>query len=294
MLDIKNLQQFVKLFEVGTVTGAAEKLHMSQPALTAHLNRLEYKLGNALFIRSSKGLEATPMGRDFYKQSKEMLRYWSVFDQKIKTLIGAEEGGLRIVCGAIIEQNILPNIITEVLRDYPNINIDVNVVNHQKMLASLHDGDADIAIGIFNDKDIFEYAFEKYHLKSQPINLYARPQHPFFNSNNSSQKKVDIKQFRLGTPKATKEIEKALIDLGFSPERALSSDSYQLLKGTAMQSDLIIAGPEFIFANELKKGSLLRLNIKSNINWQPSVLIAKPAQHSLLVKRFVEYVRATF
>ena len=127
MLDIKQLKQVVKLFEVGTVTGAAEKLHISQPALTAHLNRLEYKLGGALFIRSSKGLEATPLGRDFYFQSKEMLRNWSVFDQKIKALIGAEEGRLRIVCGAIIEQNILPNIITDVLKYYPNISIDVNV-----------------------------------------------------------------------------------------------------------------------------------------------------------------------
>lgn len=294
MLDIKHLQQIVELYEIGTVTGAAEKLHISQPALTAHLNRLEYKLGGSLFLRSSKGLKATPVGREVYEQSKEMLRYWSVFDQKIKALIGAEEGSLRIVCGAIIEQNILPNIIIDVLRLYPKVNIDVNVVNHQKMLQSLHDGDADIAIGIFNDSDVIEYSFNQISLKNQPVNFYARSTHPLAKSVNISQYSDDLAQFRLGSPKATREIDKSLKELGFSAERALSSDSYQLLKSTAMQSDLIIAGPDFIFAEELKTKLLVKLNIDSNINWQPAVLIAKPAQHSLLVKRFVECVKMAF
>ncbi len=294
MLDIKRLKQVVELFEVGTVTGAAEKLHLSQPALTAHLNRIEYQLGGLLFIRSSKGLEPTPMGRDFYIQAKEMLRYWSVFEQKIKALIGTEEGSLRIVCGAIIEQNILPNIIIEVLKLYPKINIDVNVVNHQKMLQSLHNGDADIAIGIFNDSDVIEYSFEKTLLKNQPINFYARPIHPLAKKDNISPRSDDLIQFRLGSPKATREIDKSLKELGFSAERALSSDSYQLLKSTAVQSDLIIAGPDFIFANELKIDKLVKLNIESFISWQPAILIAKPAQHSLLVKRFVECVKVAF
>ncbi len=80
MLDIKQLRQLVALYEVGSVTGAAEKLHISQPALTAHLNRLESRLGDKLFIRSVKGLEATPLGRELYLRSKDKLRQWQAFD----------------------------------------------------------------------------------------------------------------------------------------------------------------------------------------------------------------------
>ncbi len=45
MLEVKQLRQVVALFELGTVTGAAERLHISQPALTTHLNRIESQLG---------------------------------------------------------------------------------------------------------------------------------------------------------------------------------------------------------------------------------------------------------
>ncbi len=74
ILDAKQIKQLVALYEIGSVTGAAEKLHISQPALTAHLNSLESRLGEKPFIRSAKGLEATPLGHELYLRSKAMLR----------------------------------------------------------------------------------------------------------------------------------------------------------------------------------------------------------------------------
>ncbi|RLA02646.1 MAG: hypothetical protein DRQ47_06595, partial [Gammaproteobacteria bacterium] len=253
---------------------------------TSHINRIEQLLGGTLFIRSSKGLTATPLGTSVYQHSKEMMRHWSAFDRKIKALAGADEGEIRVLCGAVIEQNILPNTIIEFLKDSPNINFDVNVLNVDKMLPVLHDGNADVAIGVFNDTHHFDV--EQIKIPGQNVGFFVKPSHPLVDKVNDPK---SFGEFRLGYPGISRDIKQAIIEMGFTTERALASDSYLLLKNTAIHCDLVVAGPEFIFKEELKSRQLVKLAFENPPLWAPSILIAKAAKHSPLILRFIDCLK---
>ena len=137
MIDVRSMQYLICLYEYGTVTAAAAALHISQPSLTNHLSRLENRLGQKLFLRSVKGLEPTPLGRELYPRCKQMLQEWTVFDEEINLLAGSEIGHLRIVCGAVIEQEILPNVLNRYLQHYPAMELSVDVISLESMLVKI-------------------------------------------------------------------------------------------------------------------------------------------------------------
>jgi len=288
MLDVKQLRQLVALYEVGSVTGAAETLHISQPALTVHLNRLESRLGEKLFIRSAKGLEATPLGHELYSRSKEMLWQWLAFDSEVSLLAGAERGEVRVVCGPVIEQGILPDASVQFLQQHPGVNLQVNVYNPDRMLECMRNGDADIAVGAF--PDVAGLDVELLDTRDLRLAFYVRAGHPLLEMKDWLRK---LRHFPLAAPQITPEGMRWIDQQGLlGSERNLATNSYVLLKRVAMNTDHVIGGPRFLFVQELSAGELVELPIKKTPPWNVSVLVTRPATHSKIVRDFVACIRA--
>jgi DNA-binding transcriptional LysR family regulator len=72
-IEIHQLRAFQAVAETGQLTRAAERLHISQPALSAQIRSLEDELGQRLFNRSPQGMEITPMGRELLPYANEVL-----------------------------------------------------------------------------------------------------------------------------------------------------------------------------------------------------------------------------
>lgn len=194
-MDAKQIKQLVALYEIGSVTGAAEKLHISQPALTAHLNSLESRLGEKLFIRSAKGLEATPLGHELYLRSKAMLREWQAFDSEVSLLAGAELGEIRVICGPVVEQGILPNAGLRFLQQHPGVNLQIDVYTPDKMLECMRNGDADVAVGAFARVTGMEV--EVLDTRDMRVAFFVRGDHPVLGMKNWLMK---LKEFPLAGP----------------------------------------------------------------------------------------------
>lgn len=287
MLDVKQLRQLVAMYEVGSVTGAAEKLHISQPALTAHLNRLESRLGEKLFIRSAKGLEATPLGHALYMRSKEMLRNWLAFDSEVSLLAGAERGEVRVVCGPVIEQGILPDASVRFLQQHPGVNLQVDVYNPDRMLECMRNGDADIAVGAF--PGVVGLDVELLDTRDLRIAFYVRAGHPLLRVKDWQRK---LRHFPLAAPQIPPESMRWIEQKGLiASERNVSTNSYVLLKRVALNTDHVIGGPPFLFAQEVGGGDLVELPLRNTPPWKVSVLLARAATHSKITRSFVDCVR---
>ncbi|MBQ5756729.1 MAG: LysR family transcriptional regulator, partial [Erysipelotrichaceae bacterium] len=72
-MDLRTLQYFVVVAEELNITKAAEKLHMSQPPLSAQIKKLELELNTELFIRGKRQLDLTESGELLYRRAKEIL-----------------------------------------------------------------------------------------------------------------------------------------------------------------------------------------------------------------------------
>ncbi|MFN3202724.1 MAG: LysR family transcriptional regulator [Bradymonadia bacterium] len=72
-MSLHQIEYFVAIAEEGSLRGAAERLHVSQPPLTRHLRALEDELGTPLFERTSKGVTLLPEGEVFLRHARRVL-----------------------------------------------------------------------------------------------------------------------------------------------------------------------------------------------------------------------------
>ncbi|MEP9387718.1 LysR family transcriptional regulator [Mesorhizobium sp. KR9-304] len=100
-MDLKALRAFVAVAREGNVTRAAERLHLTQPAVSQHLKRLAYDTGVTLFRRTSKGLELTQEGTLLAAKAERVFAAFQDFGQTARHLGTGPRGKLRI--GTIID-----------------------------------------------------------------------------------------------------------------------------------------------------------------------------------------------
>ena len=89
-MDVRNLRNFVRIVEAGSLSRAAKQLHLAQPALSQQIAKLEAEIGRPLLVRSSKGVTATESGTALFHHAQLVLRQ---FDQ-LMSIAKAENGGV--------------------------------------------------------------------------------------------------------------------------------------------------------------------------------------------------------
>jgi DNA-binding transcriptional LysR family regulator len=96
--DMRHLRYFLTVVRAGTVSAAAQRLHISQPSLSQQIRRLEQRVGAALFLRSSRGVELTSSGRAFLREIQEI-------PGQLRSAIAAAAPAPRVwtvgVCGGV-------------------------------------------------------------------------------------------------------------------------------------------------------------------------------------------------
>jgi DNA-binding transcriptional LysR family regulator len=142
-VDLNQLRSFVTVAQFGHLTRAAEALHLSQPAISAHIKALEEQFGVTLFERSSSGMALTPSGRRLLAEATQILEAVAHLKHSAQELRGEPTGSLRL--GTVLEPSLLR--VGDVLllaRDrYPQIEIELHHVMSSDALAQVRAGGLD-------------------------------------------------------------------------------------------------------------------------------------------------------
>ena len=145
-MNFQNLEYFLAVVEEGSITRAAEKLHISQQALSGQIVRLEAELGCELFTRRG-GLELTYSGKCFRDSARQILDIQRQTVSAIDDANHNKRGELRIGISYTRGQAILPKILPEFNRLYPYAEISIMEENTEKLEDELDKGQIDIMIG---------------------------------------------------------------------------------------------------------------------------------------------------
>lgn len=124
-IDLNLYKVFYTVATVGNITKAADKLYISQPAVTKSIRQLESSLGGTLFIRTKKGVKLTEEGTVLYGYVKNILEEVRNAENKFDSLINLEEGKIRIGASATVTKHFLMPYIEIFHKKYPNIDIVV-------------------------------------------------------------------------------------------------------------------------------------------------------------------------
>lgn len=125
MFDIRTIQLFVAVFEVGSITKAAEREHIAQPALTVRLQQLEEELHAKLFERSTQGVTATPAGRHFYGICIDLLKRFNAVAPQMAQFNGAVAGTITAGIMPSVCHGPLAQILTRYTNDFPNVEVRI-------------------------------------------------------------------------------------------------------------------------------------------------------------------------
>lgn len=141
-----DLRFLTVLAEEMNMRKAADKLFVSQPALSQRLQNIEKQWGTKLFIRSQKGLILTPSGEIVVRFAKEMLEKEDKVIEEIQALEAHVHGTLKIACATIVGQNWLPKVLKKFVSLYPNAKISLMTGWSSEILKALYGGEVHIGI----------------------------------------------------------------------------------------------------------------------------------------------------
>ncbi|MFE6283656.1 LysR family transcriptional regulator [Streptomyces sp. NPDC057877] len=145
-VDTRLLRYFVAVAEEGTLTRAAERLYVSQPALTKQIRQLETRLGVRLFSRSRSGMALTEAGRALAERVPGLLGDWDRALRETRGAASRAARALRVGFLASAANEATPRIIAEFTRRRPGWRADMRQATWADPSAGLADGDVDVAL----------------------------------------------------------------------------------------------------------------------------------------------------
>ncbi|QMT16444.1 LysR family transcriptional regulator [Planococcus maritimus] len=144
---MSNEEMIIKvLAEEGNMRKAAERLFLSQPALSQRLQSIEKDWGQQLFVRSQKGLTPTPAGELVIQYAKEAVMRREEMVEQLHALSEKVHGTLKIACASIIGQNWLPKVLKDFITLYPEAKVQLITGWSSEIVRALYDGEAHIGI----------------------------------------------------------------------------------------------------------------------------------------------------
>jgi len=176
-IDFELYKIFYYVASNESISKGAEKLLISQPAVTQAIKNLEFQLNTTLFIRTKKGVVLTEEGKELYSYIKEGMNYFMNGTNKILQLKNLETGIIKIGASTSITENYLMKYINKFHKKYPNIEIKIMNNLTDVLMQELRNGNIDIVIcgeSFKNNKDLIFKSIENIEyifVSSQKIEL---------------------------------------------------------------------------------------------------------------------------
>jgi DNA-binding transcriptional LysR family regulator len=175
-IDIDGIQAFVLIAELGGFQRAADKLLLTQTALTRRIQRLEGYLGLKLLDRTTRSLALTPVGREFLPQAKRLVEELTQSVEQLKDISHASTGHVTIACLTSIASQRLPAILRAYALTHPRNRVDILDRTGTQVTEAVGQGHAEFGIAILptregdlTEETLLKDPFMVFCLRSHPL-----------------------------------------------------------------------------------------------------------------------------
>lgn len=170
MLNLSQVATLVQVLKTGSFRDAAEKLGLSQPAVTQHVQRLEEELGVTLVRRDRRGCEPTAAAKAFLPFAESMLS----LNERARAALRATQ--LRIGASSNIGIYILQPLLKSFMDVHPELEMDIVIDRNPAIAAKLETAEIDLALMEWWDD---RHGFEAVRWRREPVVLIVPPDHPW-------------------------------------------------------------------------------------------------------------------
>lgn len=145
MVDLRTLEIFCVVAQTGGFHRAAEKLHTTQPAVSARISQLERELKVQLFERDKRGSHITAKGRELLHYAERMIALRTELVLAVADT-GALAGTVQLGVSETIVHTWLPELLKRLSRDYPAITLEISVDSSSNLATAVLDNSIDVAL----------------------------------------------------------------------------------------------------------------------------------------------------
>lgn len=146
MLNLSQLQTFVTVASEGSMTAAADKLFLTQPAVSQQMKNMEDDLGVELIVRGSKQIKMTAQGEILYEHAKKILSLAQMAEVSIKSVGAQLKGELRIGTLNSIGLHLMSPVVSRLLKFNPDFKIKVNYAKGEDLIQDYKKGELDVLV----------------------------------------------------------------------------------------------------------------------------------------------------
>lgn len=145
-MELRHLRYFVAVAEAENVTRAAEKLHVSQPALSRQIHDLEDEMNVLLLERSAKSVRLTEAGRVFLQEARAVLQHADDAVNKARSAAGSTQGEIHVGYAPSLTVEILPRALRAFQAELPKVRVILDDLSTEEMISGLHAGKLHVAL----------------------------------------------------------------------------------------------------------------------------------------------------
>jgi DNA-binding transcriptional LysR family regulator len=248
-MKLHQLTALVSASESGSLRQAAEKLRLSQPALSRSIRELEDELGVKLLERTSLGVEPTAYGKAVILRSKIVDSELRQAKDDIAHLRAATRGDLRIGATPVAAFSLLPAVLARLKKSRPQLQVSVTDGMGSSLFQQLRQGDFDFVFGRIDDAiDLHEFSVDV--LFDDSLVVVARRGHPLATTRPGQ--KINWADIEWILPSGDNPPRTAFertfyARTGRAPRCTIDSNSFVTMLTIISQTDLLGIAPHQIF-----------------------------------------------
>lgn len=270
-MNIKQLNHIVTLSETLNFSKAAERVYLSQSALSKSISSFEQEIGILIFDRTKNTVAITPAGSFVIEHARHLIGALTSFNKNIEYLKTGKQGTIKIGAGPFPAKCFLHHAIGEFRKHYPKISIDIRIDNWSSLLALLKDREIDYFIADIRSLE------DDPELKITPIGgltlaLFCDPSHPLVREHPKRKiKPQEILSYTFASVSLPALVFSELKhSLGLDHNDTFSvdfkCDDMGLITRLVPQSDIIFLSSHLMMEEALRDKTVVRLNIPMTRN----------------------------
>lgn len=176
-MELRQLEHLVAVVDIGSIGKAAQRLGLTQPALTQSLRRLERGLDLSLLERSPRGVLPTEAGRTLASRARIILLEAQRAHAEMDMVSDRVRGRLAIGCGPSLAATLVPAAVAQLLSRYPRLAVTIREGTLDILLPDLEHGALDLAVGT-RPENFAQRGMEADTLLRDRMVIAARARHP--------------------------------------------------------------------------------------------------------------------
>jgi len=294
-VEIRQLRAFVAIAESGTFTAGAQRVHITQAAISMQIRQLESEIGARVFVRAPRHIILTEAGEHLLQRARLILREHDSALDEIAELAGAERGRLRIgSASAMVLTEQLPGILKELRKQHPAAEITVTSGTSEALVDLILAGELDIA---FVSLPVDVRGIQTDRLSDDQLVAIASPRHKLAKDRTISAYTLAGEKLILGERGGN---TRRLIDQFFAQAGVTLRVSMELSRQAAIrrmvEEDMGVGiVPLQSVKEDVEKGKLVRWWIEgAEINWELGLAQLSGGYESPIMQKFVALSRKRF